>query len=289
MSSEAIRIVHTVAPPAEERTLVIRPTTGWSAPRLGELWASRELLYFLTWRDIKVRYKQTALGAAWALLQPLFTMIVFSVLFGRLGKMPSDGLPYPVFTMCGLVLWRLFADSLGASSNSLVANERLVTKVYFPRLVIPLAAVGTGLVDFLIALLILVTMMGYYGIAPGRAVLFAPVFMVMAVGTSLGVGLWLSAINVRYRDVRHTVSFLVQIWMFLTPVVYPMSLIPRRWQFLYALNPMAGAVEGWRWAVLGKTDPPGASLAVSGAVIALVLAGGLFYFRRMEKTFADLV
>lgn len=270
-------------------TLMIRPSHGWVSLRLKELWEYRELLYFLTWRDIKVRYKQTVLGAAWAIIQPFFTMVVFSIFFGYLAKVPSNGLPYPIFAYCALLPWQLFAHSLTESSNSLVANERLITKVYFPRLVIPISAVLAGLVDFAIAFVILLVMMFYYGIAPTMAILTLPLFVLLAVVTALAVGLWLSALNVQYRDVRYTIPFLTQFWLFVTPIAYPSSLVPEQWRALYGLNPMAGVVEGFRWALLGTSQAPGMLLLVSIVVVVGLLAGGLFYFRRMEKTFADVV
>jgi lipopolysaccharide transport system permease protein len=272
--------------PAE---IVIQPSRGWIPVNLSEVWEYRELLYFLIWRDIKVRYKQTVLGAAWAIIQPFFTMVVFSLFFGHLAKMPSDGIPYPIFVYCGLLPWQLFAHALGESSNSIVANERLITKVYFPRLVVPIAAVCGGLVDFAISFLVLLGMMAYYGVSAGVAVVTLPFFVVLAVITALAVGLWLSALNVQYRDVRYTLGFLTQFWLFATPVAYPSSLIPEPWRALYGLNPMAGVVEGFRWALLGKTEAPGALLAVSVAVVVLVLVGGMHYFARMEESFADLV
>jgi lipopolysaccharide transport system permease protein len=270
-------------------TFYIRPSSSWSSPGLKELWEYRELLYFLVWRDVKVRYKQTALGAAWAVIQPLMMMAVFSLFFGYLARVPSDGIPYPIFTFCALLPWQLFSHALTESSNSLVANERLITKVYFPRLVVPIAAVLGGMVDFAIAFALLLVMMLYYGIAPTWAIVALPGFILLAVLTALGVGLWLSALNVQYRDVRHTIGFLVQFWLFATPVAYSSSIIPERWRPLYGLNPMAGVVEGFRWALLGKSQAPGALLAVSIVVVVLVLVGGLYYFRRMEQEFADVV
>lgn len=270
-------------------TFSIDPPSSWTSIGFRELWDYRELLYFLIWRDVKVRYKQTALGAAWAIIQPVFMMVVFSLFFGRLAKMPSDGIPYPVFTFCALLPWQLFAHALSESSNSLIANERLITKVYFPRLVVPIAAVLGGLVDFAIAFVILLLMMLYYGIVPTWAILTLPAFLLLAIMTALGVGLWLSALNVQYRDVRYTINFLVQFWLFATPVAYPGSLVPERWRALYGLNPMAGVVEGFRWALLGKTDPPGALLWVSVTVVIALVTGGLYYFRRMEQQFADVV
>ena len=270
-------------------TLRISPPSRWTSLEFRELWEYRELLYFLIWRDVKVRYKQTALGAAWAVIQPFFMMVVFSLFFGRLAKVPSDGIPYPVFTFCALLPWQLFANALTESSNSLVGNQNLITKVYFPRLVVPISAVLGGLVDFVIAFVILLGMMLYYGIVPGWAIVTLPGFILLALLTALGVGLWLSALNVQYRDVRYTIGFLVQLWLFLTPVAYPSSIVPEKWRPLYGLNPMAGVVEGFRWALLGKSQPPGAMLWVSVAVVILILFGGLYYFRRMEQQFADIV
>ena len=277
--------VHHVSLP----TLRISPPSRWTSLEFRELWEYRELLYFLIWRDVKVRYKQTALGAAWAVIQPFFMMVVFSLFFGRLAKVPSDGIPYPVFTFCALLPWQLFANALTESSNSLVGNQNLITKVYFPRLVVPISAVLGGLVDFVIAFMILLGMMLYYGIVPGWAIVTLPGFILLAVLTALGVGLWLSALNVQYRDVRYTIGFLVQLWLFLTPVAYPSSIVPEKWRPLYGLNPMAGVVEGFRWALLGKSQPPGALLWVSVAVVIVILFGGLYYFRRMEQQFADIV
>jgi lipopolysaccharide transport system permease protein len=276
-------------PPESLAVLKIRPPKGWSSLGLKELWEYRELLYFLTWRDIKVRYKQTALGAAWAVIQPFFMMLVFSLFFGTLGGIPSDGIPYPVFAFCALLPWQLFAHALSESSNSLVANERLITKVYFPRLIVPISAVLGGLVDFAIAFVILLGMMAYYGITPTAMVVTLPLFLLLAVATALGVGLWLSALNVQYRDVRYTIAFLTQFWLFATPVAYPSSIIPERWRWLYGLNPMAGVIEGFRWALLGKTEGPGSMLFVSVCAVTLILIGGFYYFRRMEQTFADIV
>ena len=266
----------------------IAPGSRWSAVRLGELWAYRELLYFMVWREIKIRYKQTALGIAWAVVQPLFTMLVFSIFFGRLAKMPSDGLPYPIFALCALLPWQLFAFSLTEASNSVVTNQRLITKVYFPRLIMPLSALGVGLVDFSVAFLLLLALAGYYDVAPTLALLTVPLWALLALLTALAVGLWLSAINVKYRDVRYTVPFLTQLWMFATPVAYPTSIVPEAWRPLYALNPMVGVVDGFRYAVLG-TNPPHLTVTVSLASVVIVLVGGLFFFRRMERRFADFV
>ena len=247
------------------------------------------MLYFLTWRDVKVHYKQTALGAAWAVIQPLFMMLVFSVFFGRLAKVPSDGVPYPVFTFCALLPWQVFANALTASGNSLVGNQNLITKVYFPRLVVPIAAVLGGLVDFAIAFVILLVMLFVYGIVPGWQIVALPAFIVLAIMTALAVGLWLSALNVQYRDVRYTMNFLVQFWLFATPVAYPSSIVPPQWRLLYGLNPMVGVVEGFRWCLLANRESPSALVWVSALMVSLLLGGGLFYFRRMEQQFADVV
>jgi len=267
----------------------LEPIVGWRSLQLRELWEYRELLFFLTWRDIKVRYKQTALGAAWAIIQPLFTMVVFSLFFGKLAQIPSDGVPYPIFTFTALIPWTLFAHALNESSNSLVANKNLITKVYFPRLVVPISAILAGLVDFSIAFVVLLLMMLYYQIVPTIAILTIPLFVLLAVLTALSIGLWLSALNVQFRDVRYTIPFVTQFWMFATPIAYPSSLVPEFWRPFYGLNPMAGVVEGFRWALLGNTAPPGLMLGVSVGVVILLLISGPFYFRRMEKTFADVV
>jgi lipopolysaccharide transport system permease protein len=269
--------------------LRIEPSSGWVSLRLGELWHYRELLFFLAWRDVKVRYKQTGLGVAWAVLQPLLGMLVFTIFFGRLAKVPSDGIPYPLFSYSALLAWQLFAYSISESSNSVVGSERLITKVYFPRLVIPIASILAGLVDFAIAFVLVIAMMAYYRVHPGWGILSLPLFIVFELATALGVGLWLSALNVQYRDVRYTVPFIVQFWMFASPVVYSSTLVPARWRPLYGLNPMAGVVEGFRWALLGKQPAPGAMFAVSSIVVAALLVSGLYYYRRMEKNFADVV
>lgn len=269
--------------------LRIEPSRGWVALRLPELWEYRELLYFLTWRDIKVRYKQTALGAAWAIIQPVFTMLVFSLFFGRLAKVPSDGIPYPLFAYAGLLPWNFFANGLTQSSDSLVGNANLIRKVYFPRLVVPLAAVFSGAVDFSIAFLVLLGMMAYYRTAPAAHALWLPLLLLLALVTALAVGLWLSALNVQYRDVKYALPFLTQFWMFATPIAYPSSLLREPWRTVYGLNPMVGVVEGFRWALLGTRTAPGPMIAVSATVAVALLVGGAFYFRRMEKTFADVV
>lgn len=270
---------------------VLRITRSKGAAALGlkELWEYRELFWFLTLRDIKVRYKQTLLGAAWAVIQPLFTMLVFSLFFGRLAKVPSDNLHYPIFSFAALVPWTFFANGLNLSSNSLVGSSNLITKVYFPRLIVPAAAVISGLVDLLIAMLVLVGMMLFYGVGVEATVLWIVPLTLLAVISSLGVGLWLSALNVEYRDVRHAVPFIAQFWMFITPVAYPSSLLSEPWRTLYGLNPMAGVVEGFRWALLGANTAPGPMLAISSLAALLILVGGAFYFKRMEKSFADVV
>lgn len=256
---------------------------------LRELWAYRELLYFLVWRNIKARFKQTALGVTWVILQPLLTMLVFTVFFGRLANMPSEGVPYPIYTFTALLPWQLFAHAVTQSGNSLVTNRDLLTKVYFPRLVIPIAEVLEGLVDFGLALVVFLGMMVYYGVMPRIAVLTLPLLVVLACATALAVGLWLGALNVRYRDVRYTIPFLVQFWLIATPIAYPASLVPEKWRLLYGLNPMVGVVEGFRWALLGTPETLHPSVFVSVAVVLMLLAGGLVYFRRMERTFADEV
>ncbi|HSM37253.1 MAG TPA: ABC transporter permease [Longimicrobiales bacterium] len=278
-----------MSPQGEPPVTVIEPPRRWVPVDLGALWQYRELLYFLVWRDIKVRYKQTALGAAWAVIQPFFTMVVFSIFFGRLAQVPSDGAPYPIFSFAALVPWGFFANGLTQSSNSIVANRDLITKVYFPRLAIPTATVLAGLVDFAIAFVVLLAMMGYYGIAPTPNVVWILPLLVLALVTALGVGLWLSALNVRYRDVRHALPFVVQAWLFITPIAYPSSLLSEPWRTVYGLNPMAGVVEGFRWALLGTDSAPPAMVAVSAVVAVVILVSGAFYFRRVEARFADVV
>ena len=270
-------------------TIRIAPTRGWVSLKLRELWAYRELVYFLTWRDIKVRYKQTVLGAAWAILQPLLTMLVFSLFFGRLAGVPSDGVPYPIFTFAALVPWTFFANGLAQSSNSLIGNANLITKVYFPRLAAPIATIFSGVVDFALAFLVLLGMMAFYGIAPSLRLVWLPSFLLLALVTSLGVGLWLSAMNVLFRDVRYTVPFLTQFWLFATPIAYSSSLLREPWRTVYGINPMVGVVEGFRWALLGTAQTPGAMVIVSAGVALGLMLSGAYYFRRMEKTFADLV
>jgi homopolymeric O-antigen transport system permease protein len=271
---------------------VLRPSRGWVSPGLRELWEHRELLYFLVWRDVKVRYKQTLLGAAWAILQPVATMVVFSLFFGRLAKVPSDGVPYPVFSLAGLVPWTFFSQGLAQSANSLVGSQNLLTKVYFPRLAIPTAAVLSGAVDLAFSLPVLLAVMASYGLAPSVRILWLPLLLALAFAAAVGAGLWLSALNVQYRDVRYVLPFLVQLWLLATPIAYPSSLLGEPWRTLYGLNPMAGVVEGFRWALLGRGDDlrgPVSLLAASAASALVLLASGVFYFRRMERTFADVV
>lgn len=273
----------------EYSSLTIKPTHGWISLNLRDLWTYRELLYFLTWRDVKVRYRQTVLGVAWAVIQPLLTMVVFTIFFGRLAGVPSDGLPYPLFSFCALLPWTLFSRALSESSNSLVMNSNLISKVYFPRLVIPMSAILAGLIDFGITFVILFGMMAFYGVVPSVTILTLPIFVLFAVITALAVSLWLSALNVEYRDVRYTIPFLTQIWMFASPIAYPSSLVPGEWRFIYGLNPMAGVIEGFRWALLGKIHPNWGLLGASVVIVLLLLATGLIYFKKMERTFADVI
>jgi lipopolysaccharide transport system permease protein len=267
----------------------IGATRGWRSLKLGELWHARELLYFLTLSNIKVRYKQTLLGASWAVIQPFFTMVVFSLFFGRLAKIPSDGIPYPVFSFAALVPWTFFANGLTQSSESVVRIANTVKRVYFPRLVIPLSSIMSGLVDFVLAFVVLIGMMLWYGIVPGVNIVWVPAFLLLALATALGAGFFLAALNVEYRDVRYVVPFLVQCWLFATPIAYPSSLLSEPWRTLYGLNPMAGVIEGFRWSLLGTGVAPGPMLAVSAAVAVLFLVLGTLYFRRVERTFADVV
>lgn len=270
--------------------VLIQPSHGWVSLKLRELWEYRELLYFLVWRDIKVRYKQTVLGAAWAIIQPFMTMIVFSLFFGRLAQIPSDGVPYPVWSFAALVPWSFFANGLSMSSDSLVGSANLIKKVYFPRLAIPIATVLSGVVDFALAFIVLIILMLLYGIVPTVKIIFLPLFLLLALVTALGVGLWLSAMNVQFRDIRYTVPFLTQFWMFITPIAYPSSLIENDvLRAIYSINPMVGVVEGFRWALLNTDTAPGPIIIVSSIAAIFLLTSGLFYFRRMEKTFADVV
>jgi lipopolysaccharide transport system permease protein len=299
------------AKPLSRTSVRLQPSRGWASIGLRDLWGYRELLFFLTWRDIVVRYKQTLLGITWAIIQPLMTMVVFSIFFGRLAGVPSDGIPYPIFSFAALVPWTFFANGLGQSSNSLVSSANLVQKVYFPRLVIPISSVLGGLPDFALAFLVLLGMMVFYGLYPSIAsLIWLPILLLIALITSLGVGLWLSALNVRYRDVRYVLPFLTQIWMYGTPIAYASSLLKEPWHSVYGLNPMAGVVEGFRWSLLSGNPhhflpgldalgyhwvgmsvgaPPGPMLAVSTFASLIILVSGAMYFRRMERTFADVV
>ena len=267
----------------------IEPPRGWFDLRLAELWEYRELLYFFVWRDIKVRYKQTVIGVAWVILQPLMTMGVFTVFFGRLAKLPSNGLPYPVFYFAALVPWTYFALALTTCTTIVVVNQQVITKVYFPRLILPLAAVCSGLLDFAIGLVVMIALTLGFGIHPPAKVVLLPVFFLLAVLTALGVGLWTSALNALYRDVASIIPFFVQFWMLASPVAYPSSLVPVRWRWLYGLNPMAGVIDGFRWALTGTGQAPGPQILVSAAAVVVLLFGGLLFFQRVEGTVADRV
>jgi lipopolysaccharide transport system permease protein len=274
---------------ARPPVVVIRPTTGWRGLDLRELWAYRELIYFLTWRDIKVRYKQTAIGVAWAVLQPLALMLVFTLFFGRLAKVPSDGIPYPLFAYAGLLPWQLFSRTIAESTNSLITDQRLVTRVYFPRIIVPIATSLAAVLDFVISGVLLVGLMIVYGVTPGVGVVWLPLFVLLMLVTALGAGFWLSALNVEFRDVAYAVPFLNQFWLFITPVVYPSSVVPEAWRVLYGLNPMAGVVEGFRWALLGAGAGPSAMTAASAVVAVVLFATGAVWFRRRERTFVDVI
>lgn len=276
-------------PQTDVPVFLIQPSRGWVSLKVRELWEYRELLYFLTWRDIKVRYKQTVLGAAWAIIQPLLTMVVFSLFFGRLAKIPSDGVPYPLFSYAALVPWSFFANGLNMASNSLVASSNLIKKVYFPRLAMPIATVLAGAVDFALAFIVLIGMMAIYGVPATPNVIWLPFFFLLAFIASLGISLWLSAMNVQFRDVRYVIPFLTQFWLFATPIAYPSTLLHEPWRTVYGINPMVGVVEGFRWALLGTNTAPGPIIAVSSLATVALLVSGAFYFRRMEKNFADIV
>jgi len=268
---------------------LISPPGSWLDLNLRELWEYRELLYFFVWRDLKVRYKQTAIGALWAILQPFLTMLVFSLFFGRLAHIPSNGLPHSVFYYSALLPWIYFSTALHNATNTMVENQKVITKVYFPRILLPTASVTSGLVDLAFGFVVFLGMMVFYAIVPSRAILLLPFFLLLAVLTALGMGLWLSALNAIYRDVRYVVPFLIQFWMFASPVAYPSSLVPERWRWLYGLNPMAGVIEGFRWSLTGTGEPPNAMLAVSTVMVLLLLVGGVLYFHKMEGTIADVV
>ena len=277
--------VSTMTPPS----IVIQPNKGLLSLDLRAVWQYQELLYFLVWREVKVRYKQTALGIAWAMLQPLMTMVIFTVIFGIFVNIPSDGMAYPIFAYTALLPWTYFGEAITRSSVCLVSDANLIRKVYFPRLIMPLAAVVSPAVDFVLSFLLLLGMMAWFGIAPSWRVLTLPFFLFLALVTALSVSLWLSALNVRYRDVRHTIPFLVQFWMYASPVAYSASLVPERWRLLYGLNPMAGVIEGFRWALLGKASPDLAVIMASAGMVMALLIGGLVFFKRMERTFADVI
>ena len=269
--------------------LRIEPSKGWAPLKIGELWEYRELIYFLAWSNVKIRYKQTVLGAAWAIIQPFMTMLVFSLFFGKLAKVPSDNVPYPVFSFAALVPWTFFSNSLRLASNSLIGSAHLITKIYFPRLAIPIATVLSGVVDFGVAFLMLLAMMLYYGMMPGDRMLWLPLFFMLAVVAALGASLWLSALSVEYRDVQHVMPFVLQFWLFATPIAYSSSMLAEPWRTLYGINPMVGVVEGFRWALLGVHTSPGPIIIVSSVAALITLTTGAFYFRRMERTFADMV
>jgi lipopolysaccharide transport system permease protein len=293
-ADQAIRGATVIPPPGTSEpdnltTRRLEPSRGWVSLGLPELWEYRELIYFFIWRDIKVRYKQTVLGGAWAIIQPLFTMLIFSVFFGRLAKVPSDSVPYPIFTFAALVPWQFFATGVSQSSTSLVVGSNLVKKVYFPRLALPISKVLAGGVDFLLAFAMLLVLMIYYHIRPTAHVIWLPIFVLLALITSLGVSMWFSAMHVQFRDVQYAVPFLVQAWLFATPIAYPSSLLSEPWRTIYGLNPMVGVVEGFRWALLGTKTAPGPTVVVSFLASVAVLVSGAFYFRRLEKTFADVV
>ena len=273
----------------QDEVIILRPSRGWGSLNLGDLWKYRELTYFLTWRDIKVRYKQTLLGAAWAILQPVLSMIVFTIFFGGLLNVSSEGQPYAVFSYAALLPWGVFPKALTDAGRSLVINRNMITKVYFPRLVVPISSVLGGVVDFLIAFVVLLGLMVYFEVTPTAAIWTLPFFLILALITALGVGLWLSALNVIYRDIGYVLPFLTQFWFYITPVVYSSSEVPENWRLVYALNPMVGVVEGFRWALLGKQAAPGPMVAVSAVIAVVVLISGMFYFRRMERSFADMV
>jgi lipopolysaccharide transport system permease protein len=276
-------------PIADISVIRIEPSRGWVSIELSELWTYRELLYFLIWRDVKVRYKQTVIGIGWAILQPLLTMVIFTMIFGNFAKIPSDGLPYPVFAFTALLPWNLFAGALNRCTLSLVGSANLITKVYFPRLIVPVSAIISGIIDFAIAFVFLLGLMLWFHIVPTWGAIALPIFLLLTLITALAVGLWLSALDVRYRDVGHAIPFLIQIWMFLSPVAYPLSVVPEKWRLLYSLNPMVGVIEGFRWALLGKESPDFKVIAVSTAVVVALLLSGLVYFKRIERTFADVV
>jgi lipopolysaccharide transport system permease protein len=286
--SSGLAAAHKAAKLPDHPVVTIEPSSAWVPLRLRDLWSYRELLYFLTWRDVKVRYKQTLLGASWAILQPLLTMLIFTLLFGRLAGIKSDGIPYPIFAYTGLLIWTFFSTAVTNSGNSLVGSANLITKIYFPRMIIPGAAVGAGLVDLALAFIIQIALMFYYRIAPTSQILMVPVLVLLVTIFAVSVGMWLSALNVKYRDIRYAIPFLIQLWLFVSPVIYPASILPSKWRWILALNPLTGIIENFRAAVLG-TRFNWTALAVSAAITLTVLIGSAYSFRRMEKTFADIV
>jgi lipopolysaccharide transport system permease protein len=292
MNTTATPIIESSSPAtgaSADHTVVIRPSKVFSKLDLVELWKFRELFYFLVWRDVKIRYKQTVIGAAWAIVQPVMTMVVFTVIFGNFAQIPSDGLPYSIFSYTALLPWNYFSQAIARSGNSLVGDSNLVRKVYFPRLIIPLASVSSPLVDFFVSFLVLLAMLAWFGIAPGWGVLVLPLFLVLAFMMALAVGLWLSPLNARYRDISYAIPFLIQLWMYASPVVYSVSMVPEKWRPIFSLNPLAGVIEGFRWALLGKGDPAIGAIMLSACVVLMLLLGGMFFFKRMERYFADVL
>jgi len=292
MKTTATPLIESSSPATDvsaDYTVVIRPNKGFSKLDLVALWEFRELFYFLVWRDVKIRYKQTVIGAAWAIVQPVMTMVVFTVIFGNFAKIPSDGLPYAIFSYTALLPWNYFSQAIARSGNSLVGDANLIKKVYFPRLIIPLASVSSPLVDFFVSFLVLLAMLAWFGIAPGWSVLVLPLFLVLAFMTALAVGLWLSPLNARYRDIRYTIPFLTQLWMYASPVVYSVSMVLEKWRLIFSLNPLAGVIEGFRWALLGKGNPAIGAIMISACVVLMLLLGGVFFFKRMERYFADIL
>jgi lipopolysaccharide transport system permease protein len=289
MTEEVSSSFHCISDELIQPTVVVEPRRGLFNLDLGAVWQYRELLYFLVWREVKVRYKQTAIGAAWAIIQPLLTMLIFTIVFSRFARIPSDGIPYPIFAYTALLPWTYFSQAISRSGSSLVGDSNLIKKVYFPRLIIPLSAVTVPLVDFMLSLLVLLGMLIWYGITPSLKLLALPLFLLLALVTALGTGFFLSTLNVRYRDVGHTIPFLVQIWMYLSPIAYPLSLVPQKWRFIYSLNPIVGVVEGFRWAIIGHKSPDSLAIVISIIVVIVILFGGLVFFKKMENTFADIV
>ncbi|MDT7041551.1 ABC transporter permease [Candidatus Nitronereus thalassa] len=273
----------------EKPSLVIEPTKGLFHVDLLEIWKHRELLYFLIWRDIKVKYKQTVIGASWAIIQPVMTMIIFTVIFGNFANIPSDGIPYPIFAYTALLPWTYFSQAVTRTSLGVLGNSVLITKVYFPRLIIPIASAVAPLIEFCLSFLVLTGLMAWFNVVPTWGIVLLPLFLLLALFTALGVGLFLSALHVRYRDVGHSIGFLIQFWMYASPVIYPLSLVPEGWRFLYSLNPMVGVIEGFRWAILGKVNPDLVAMGLSGGMVVTLLALGILYFNRMERYFADVI